>query len=415
MKLVNSEQRTVNRFKRFAFWSLFTGYWLLAGIGAVQAMGERVPTRSGYFVRVAIIPEARSVLLNVPGEYRLRTADAAQVLHEGRGLHGVEVTARPRGLQIGGLTVPGNGLHVEAERDGIITVNGQRVRGKVNILRLDDARLRVINRVDLEDYVAAVLVSEIPADWPLEALKAQAIASRTYAVHQAAERARLDFDLAADVSSQVYGGRSAERRRTNQAVDLTRGLILTHQGQIFPAFFHACCGGHTEAARELWQIELPPLAGRSCPFDGDTPHVTWTRAIPLSAVAAQLRTAGVDVGTLQHVVASGWTTSGRVRNIHVAGTRGATTVPAKTFRAALGSDLIKSTLMTLAVRDGTLHVKGRGWGHGVGLCQWGALGMARSGYSSTDILHYYYPGARIQPLPPVAPASVPILTSTEQP
>ena len=371
-----------------------------------EAMGDRTPTRSGYFVRVAIIPEASSVLLNVPGDYRLRTTGSAQVLHEGRGLHSVEVTALPQGLQVGGLAVPGDGVHVEAEHDGVIAVNGRRVRGKIEILRLDDARLRVVNRIDLEDYVAAVLVREVPHDWPVEALQAQAIASRTYAVYQTAQRAQQDFDLTSDVNSQVYGGRSAERNRTNRAVDMTRGLVLTYQGQIFPAFFHACCGGRTESARELWQIDLPPLQGRACPFDFDSPHYAWTRTIPLSTVEFRLRAAGLTVGTLQRVAGAAWTAGGRLRMVQLVGTRGSTTLAAKAFRAALGLDVMKSTFVTLRVHEGQLIIQGRGWGHGVGLCQWGARGMANAGYSSTEILQYYYPGARVSGLPPVEPARV---------
>lgn len=379
---------------------------LCSSLGIAWAMGERVSMHSGYMVRVAIVPEAHSILLNVPGAYRLRTQDASRVLHTGRGLHSVEVTANSGGLQVGDLAVPSNGLRIDAERDGVIAINGRRMRGQIEIVRLDDARVRVINRVDLEDYVAAVLVSEVPHDWPLQALMAQAVASRTYAVHQHATRTHTDYDLTGDVSSQVYGGRNVERRRTDHAVLMTRGLVLTYQGHVFPAFFHAACGGRTEAARELWQIDIPPLAGRACPFDRDSPHYRWTRSIPLLTVEGELRAAGVDVGTLQALHSASWTASGRLKSVRVIGARGSATMSAKSLRAALGAETMKSTLVTLAVHDGALLMRGHGWGHGVGLCQWGALGMATIGYAFTDIVQYYYPGAQISRLPPVASGTI---------
>ncbi len=417
MKHANRHQRTVTRRTTPYLGSRFAGYGILASaslllvcfvsVRLADAMGGRVPTHSGYFVRVAIVPETASLLLHVPGSYRLRGTSSSPVLHEGRGLYSVEVVPTSDGLRVGHFVIPGTGLHVETARDGIITVNGQRVRGQLNILRLDDTRLRVINRVDLEDYLASVLVREVPARWPMEVLKAQAIAARTYAVFQAAQRTSYDFDVTGDVSSQVYGGRSAERRRTNQAVDATRGQILAYQGQIFPAFFHAACGGHTEAARALWAIDLPPLAGRPCPFDQHSPYATWTGRVSLDHLAQQLRTEGVHVGRLERVEATAWTSSGRLQRVRLVGSQDSHTMSAKDFRMLVGVNVMKSTLVSLAVQEGELILSGRGWGHGVGLCQWGAFGMAQAGYAAADIVQYYYPGAEIRSLPPVESLAAP--------
>jgi len=380
------------------------GRWLvLLGIGLCLAssdgLGQSQAVPAAPLIRVAIaqaIPEAQ---LTVRGRYRIVTLHTAETLQQGPSLKKAAVLPLVSGLRLGGVSLPVFGVRVEPERDASILVNGRRFRGAVEIIRRQDLTLLIVNHVELDQYLYGVLYHEVSPKWPLQVLKAQAIAARTYAIYQHLHNAGREFDVTADTASQVYGGRTSEKRKTNRAVNETRGLVLTYRGELFPAYYHATCAGRTEAAKELWQTDLPPLAGGvQCPYCTASPHYTWRANLDSDKLGRLLAAAGSHVGDVVAIEPVAYTPSGRLKQVRVRGSVSAVTLTGKRLRELIGANVLRSLTFTAELRHGTMRFAGRGWGHGVGLCQWGAFGLARQGATAAQILAYYYPGAAVTPL-----------------
>jgi stage II sporulation protein D len=286
---------------------------------------------------------------------------------------------------------------VEPNQDRDLYLDDRRFRGIVTVYKQPNGLMYAVNRLDIEGYLYGVLHHEVAPWWPMEALKAQAVAARTYATYQVSVSKSGPYDLKSSTSSQVYGGSTAERYRTKKAVDRTAGQILIYQGAVFPAFFHATCAGTTAGAQELWKIDLPPISGGSkCSYCRISPHFYWQAKVPLSAIEAKLKENNRSIGQILKIEVVSQTPSGRVGSLKITGTLQEAVIAAKDFRIWVGGDLMKSTDFTVEIKEDVAEFRGKGWGHGVGLCQWGSLGQALIGKSYKDILQFYYPGAEIK-------------------
>lgn len=292
-----------------------------------------------------------------------------------------------RRLLLDGEPVAGDSVRLRAEG---IRVGHLEVRGDV-VVRLRGERLLLINVIPLEDYLAAVLGAEMPITFPEEALKAQAVAARTYALKKKLEAYSADYHLGSSVLHQVYGGLQHEDARTHAAVEATRGEVLTFDLEPIEAYFHASCGGRTESGLSALGRDLPYLQPVECPC-GSLPTSRWTVTLPLSEVGAA---AGDKAASAFEVVARSRT--GRARTIRVGPNR---TVDAVALRQRLGYTRLKSLSFEAAQDAGSneVHLTGRGYGHGAGLCQWGAKVLSDRGWSYRQILEHYYPGAELQQL-----------------
>ncbi len=298
-------------------------------------------------------------------------------------------------LVINAGSVVGRPLRVRAS-DGFIEVNGKKYRGWVELRKKRNARLQIINDLDIEDYLPGVVSSEIPSGWEYEAVKAQAVAARTYALYQKKTAGRRPYHIHATVNDQVYEGRNAERPESIRAVRDTRGMVIVYEGELIPAFYHASCGGHTEDAFELWGIDAPYLRGVDCECQNISRYGLWEKRIGKVQVMKALQKLGRRTDDISGMSIQGITPAGRVKSISVETSRGKITVPAESLRAALGNTVLPSVFFELEFEAGEAVFSGRGSGHGVGLCQWGAEEMAGRGYDFKSILSYYYPGTRIQ-------------------
>jgi stage II sporulation protein D len=344
-------------------------------------------------VRVAILKDAVMVRLTIKGFYRIEDAATQVLLYCGKDLTGA-VTAFKGSVSLGGRKYTAPKLFIAADAPDGCEVNGRRYHGQIGIVR-STAAMTVINYVGLEDYVKGIAVREISHYWPVEALRAHAIVFRTYALYAMKQNASRDFDVTGDVYSQVYGGPAAERYRINDAVDDTAGDVLTYKGELFPAYFHSTCGGHTEAAKALWNIDLAPLSGVVCIYCKDSPYYFWRASIPVAQATKALTKSGIKVTDLSDIEILDLDASGRATDLVLRSSRGqGVEISAKDFRNILGPGVVKSTAFGVSLRSGKIELSGRGWGHGVGLCQWGAYFMAKAGYSATEILDFYYPKAQ---------------------
>lgn len=371
---------------RFLFVLTF-GFMLFAAAEGFSKETDRI--------RVAVLRDRPDVILAVRGSYEIQDARTKEVLDHGRNLSFSRVAASVDGLKIKNTVFKTGAVTVIAKRTAGITVNNRSYRGDISVYKDLNGRLLVVNAVDLESYVKGVLYHEISNKWPIDAIKAQAIATRTYAIYTKETMRAKDYDVTADTSSQVYGGYLSEKHKTNRAVNFTAGEILEYKDRVFPAYFHATCGGNTEDVVELWKIDTVPLRGGSaCSFCSDSPHYYWRMVLDLKNIRKKLGRRYVLEEPLQNIGVCERTTTGRVRSLELKDASGKSQViSSKDFRSLLGADVVRSTNFSIALEQDHVVLSGKGWGHGVGLCQWGALGMSKKGYTYRQILEFYYPGA----------------------
>ena len=306
------------------------------------------------------------------------------------------VSAAHGRLQVNGQALRGNLLIAPVLPDVDLMLNGHPYRGVLIVRPLDHGFLNVIEQIDLEEYLYGVVPREVEPEWPPEALKAQAVISRTFVLANLGQHAARGYDVSNDVFAQVYGGKGVEHVRTNQAVDATRGEILVDEsGKPIQAFFHASCGGRTEAPQYVWH-DIPHaysyLVSIRDPYCRDDPFGSWRRSLSASILQRKLRRAGYPVGAITKIRITDRSPSGRATVFSIASGKKAVAIRANAFRLLAGPETLRSTLITRIERRGDTFVfEGHGWGHGVGLCQVGARGRALAGYSYAQILSAYYP------------------------
>ena len=351
-------------------------------------------------IRVAVVRSDPEVSLQIYGRFSILALHTRDLLHQGRRLPAVAVRAVQQGIALGEDLLPVVGVRIEPESEATISLNGKRLRGAIEIVRQQDLTLLVVNHISLEDYLRGVISREAPDYWPPEALKAIAIAARTYAAYQRLDKAAVDFDVTGDVMSQDYGGKSGEKAATTRAVKSTTGVILTYQGRLFPTFYHSTCGGRTEHARVMGDFDLEPLQGGvACTFCSASPFYHWQRRVTKADIAWALRKSPFgSIGPVSQCVVTKRTDAGRVAEVAVVGARRTLRLTGYDIRALLGFDRIRSPLFSITETGDAFVIDGHGWGHGVGLCQWGAAELARRGFSAREILAYYYPKAELASL-----------------
>lgn len=281
-----------------------------------------------------------------------------------------------------------------------IAINGKKFRGELEILinPKNPTALHVVNEVMLEDYLKSVVPSESPASWPLESLKAQAVAARTYAVGNWKRRDDLGFDLMSTVADQMYTGIEAERDSSNQAVKETIGEIMISNGKPINALFFSCSGGYTDSAKEVWNTDEYPYIQPVKDFDQNAPKHKWEKTFTNQDIQKGLVQLGHDIGEIKEIKGIEFTPQNRVKKVELTGSKGKVVVDSNKFRFAIG---LASTLWTVKPEDAGKTIKksasgfvfnGGGWGHGLGMSQWGANQMSKDGKEYKEILKHYYTG-----------------------
>jgi stage II sporulation protein D len=281
------------------------------------------------------------------------------------------------------------------EREGPWQVGARRYRGRLE-LRVELGRILVLNHIELEDYVVATVGGEMPASWPDQALRAQAVATRTYALYQRERRRSEAWDVQASELSQVYRGIESESTATRRAVEATRGEILTHAGRPILAVFHSTAGGRTASAAEVWGRSLPYLGSIDVEHEEDAPFTYWRTIPPPEALNGAIAALGRDLGPVQRLEVEKRTESGRVERIVARGRAGQAVLERDQVRALAESLGLRSRLFDIRRTPQGFAFVGSGYGHGVGMSQWGARELARRGASYQRILARFYPGARLE-------------------
>ena len=389
--------------------------------GAVDPLG---PT-----VRLALAPAAAAPVVGASGTWRVLDADGRGdvVLRAGAGerwtveqrggrLRVVRADGAASGWRAGPLVVRA------ADPGALVTHDGRRYRGELALLAAGATGVLVLNRLPLEEYLRGVVPLEIGNRPPAEraAAEAQAVAARSYARARLRGTAARPFDLGVGTGDQVYGGVAAERPTTDAAVRGTAGLVLTDGGRAVSAPYHSTCGGSTAESTEVWRARSEPHLQRVSdrrPAGGAwcdaAPRYRWTATFAADELR---RTLDRHLGAYATVPPGGvgevlelrvWETtpSGRVGELMVRTARGTFHVRGNDIRSVLrppGGGTLNSTYFTVrnaqAARGDRAPIatlEGQGYGHGVGMCQWGAIGRARAGHDFRTILRSYYPGTTV--------------------
>ena len=267
----------------------------------------------------------------------------------------------------------------------------KQVRGEL-LVAFQKGKFYVINSVDIEDYLLSVVPSESYASWPQEALKAQAVAARTYAYYQVLHRKQMQYDVVDDEGDQVYGGIGREHARTTQAVLATEGRILWYAQKPILAMYSANSGGYTADAGSIFGLTKPYLIAQPDPSSLGGQMAYWTRSYSMAEIEAALARIGIPMQGIKNIEPARRGPSGRIIRIRIECQSSTKTINTRTsMRRALK---LPEILFEIKKKAGGFVFKGRGFGHGVGYSQWGAAIMGDK-KKYPGILQFYYPGAEI--------------------
>ncbi len=286
--------------------------------------------------------------------------------------------------------VPGSDEKIDrmGKLRGDLLINGTHYLGNIEVWK-GNSGLYLINELPLEEYVKYVVGAEVGRNWDMEALKAQAVISRTYALYQKKFRGKENYDLTSSVLHQVYKGNTVDKR-VSYAVLNTAGEVLVYDGKVIEALYHSTCGGRTEDAEEVFGKSYPYLSPvtSSCEL---SPYWIWERNIPAGEIEDALNVDGI-----KEIFVTAYTSTKRVKTLDILYGQSRMSVKATDLRRLLGWKRLPSTNFTVSRDNGNFIFEGKGYGHGVGLCQWSALEMAKKGMNYREILSFFYPGTTLQ-------------------
>ena len=377
MSLYNSSNSIIALIK--PFWAIYKRNWYfsiilwLVLVFPAQALELRVAIKKNV-TQLKIGSSTSAVVRNGTGEKIGELTPMAAL------------DAQPQGNGINLETVGSGEIIVEPSKNGYVWIGDRWYRGRTRLIRQGNG-ITAINYVDLEQYLYSVVGAEAVASWPIEALKAQAVAARSYALYKRSTAQNSLYDVDTTIGTQVYKGLDSEFTTTHEAVNGTHGQIMTYGGKVILAAFHASSGGHTENVEDVWVSPLPYLRG-VVDYDQQAPVFQWTKVFSPSEIGIRLGA----LGRIKNMVPEKTTPHGRVVTMKVIGDRGTTTVTGKKLRKVLD---LRSTLFRVRANGSDIQIEGRGFGHGLGLSQWGAYSLAKQGVQYQQILGHYYQRATL--------------------
>ncbi|MEH2300308.1 MAG: SpoIID/LytB domain-containing protein [Nostoc sp.] len=281
---------------------------------------------------------------------------------------------------------------IEPTGKGFVYIGDRWYRGRTLVVPTEKG-LTAVNWVDDQEYLYSVLGGEMDASWPQEALKAQAIAARTYALYEREkQRNNPIYDLGNTPDRwQIYKGVISEAPATYAAVDSTFGQVLTYKNRIILSVFHACSGGHTENVEDVWGSNEPYLRAVQ-DYDQNIRECNWVKTFSPTEISAKFP----EVGNVKDMIPETYSPFRSVKVLKIIGNRGTKVLQGEEVRTALK---LKSTRFSVTKgADGSFVLQGLGFGHGLGMSQWGAYNLARQGVNHLQILGHYYQGVALTPI-----------------
>jgi len=295
-------------------------------------------------------------------------------------------------VRFGGTRLLGGSVDVAGVPE--LRVGVRKVGGRVRVTARN-GQLLVVAVIPMETYVAAVVSRESPPLFHREALAAQAIATRTYAVDAMRKPRDPAYDVVGSVEDQVYEGTDNVGEVFRAAAAETRGMVLMYRGEPARTVFHSTCGGRTETAADAWGKDVPYLRSIICEDCSESPAYRWKYRMSAAEGRRVARAMGIPAAGDLSISIAGLTSTGRAARVRILSGGVSREAQAAEFRRIAGYSKVRSLWMTIApAADGWL-ITGRGYGHGVGMCQFGANRMAKSGKGFREILARYYPGTAL--------------------
>jgi SpoIID/LytB domain len=341
--------------------------------------GDGLASGFSPFLRIGIKTDIESFMLE--GDARILDKND-KVLSAVQGLF--KIAAVSGGIAVGGKVFKVDAMKFTSELIPL-KVEGRMFRGDIEV-HLKNSKLIVVNKLDIEDYVKGVINKEAIPSWPIEAKKTQAVLARTFAVYQKMFNPRSTyFDLAPTVLDQVYDGLGKEDVTSVEAVNATKGEVITIGSDPAKIYFHSTCGGTISSSAEVWKKDEPHLQELKCPYCANSSLYRWTRKLKVSDIAKKLKVKSVK---------SIKTVRGRTRvdSVVIDGKK----MPVNKFRELVGFSVIWSNDFTVTKKGADFIFSGKGAGHGVGVCQWGMAGMANQGKNHYEILKFYLKGIEVR-------------------
>ena len=376
-----------------------------------QLPTEPLPSRDSSsskssLIRVNITPDGtENVRLEVRGPYSIRQLVKSREVASGSILPAAKVQATPTGMKIGDKTFTATSLEIIPRESPAIRVNDHLYRGTLRLYRRKDGQISAVNVLPLEEYLASVVDSEMPASFPEAAREAQAIVSRSYALYQMTRAAPAAvYDLYSSQRSQRYlgfeytdAGRrlAGESESSRRVVAATRGIVCTYQGRLFCTYYSAVCGGRTTTGTEIFSEASPVLKSVACEWCRDSEHYRWNAQLDRQDFLGALQASG-SISSLSELHQTAGPGGGVISRFRISGGGKSVAVSGVELRERLPSGLLRSPHFTLSPIQQQIRAEGRGHGHGVGFCQWGARGQGLAGKSAREIVRHYYPGADLE-------------------
>ncbi len=343
------------------------------------------------FIRVLIRKQKKEIKLESKKTIQISNSNSGKMIYSGWG----PVTLEKRGQHIflNDQKIYPVSLHISSDVTAM-KIDNQYYRGFFAV-SIEPEGFFAVNHAPLESYLCSVVPKEMPNSWAMHALMAQAVAARTYSLYMKEKNRHRPYDLEATTSSQVYGGYSAENKRSTNAVNATSGQVMTYDGRLILAYFHSNSGGYTEDPVNVWDTNIPYLRGVPDRFSKNTPRNNWEYFLSYKEAKKRLNQYGLNIDRINQLKTSGRSKSGRNLAIQIISNNGIAQLNSNHFRESVGETKLKSTFFKIIPHTNGILFKGKGYGHGVGMSQWGANHMALSGANYKDILKHYYQGIDI--------------------
>ena len=358
-------------------------------IGILLWFALVAPAQASVILRVAIERGVNQVKVGASTTATVKDS-AGRSLGQLPGMSAYAAQAVPGGVALDKWQ---SGLFwIEPTGKGFVYIGDRWFRGRTLVIPTEKG-LTAVNWVDLEEYLYSVIGGEMNSSWPQEALKAQAIAARTYALYEREkQRNNPIFDLGDSPDRwQIYKGVSSESRNTYAAVDHTVGKVLTYNNKIILSVFHACSGGHTENVEDVWGNTLPYLRAVQ-DFDQNVKECNWVKTFSPGEISSRIS----GIGNIKDMIAESFSPFRSVKTLKIVGAQGTKVLQGEEVRTALK---LKSTRFSVSKdANGNFILQGLGFGHGLGMSQWGAYNLAQRGVNYLQILGHYYKGVALTPI-----------------
>lgn len=347
-------------------------------------------------VRVLLLENAEKAKIEINSSYVIRRLDNNKVLTQGTNLPDSTVSVNSGRFQIKPISahssIEADGkIEITLQDGGFIRLDNLRYQGRLMMIPQKARRFSVLEEINVEDYLPGVIESEMPAKWREDAIIAQVVAARTYAVYQKKNNPDAQYHI--NKLDLAYNGSYKNLPRITEIVNKSRGIIMVYDWGIFPGYFHSTCGGHTEDVNLVFGLKsLRPLTGTRCGYCNKSKHYRWKEVIKKGEIEERLRNSGINVREVNDITAEGIGPGGHCSTIKIKHSKGVKRIDANEFRLMIGPNYLRSTAFKIKDSGNSFIFEGKGWGHGVGLCQYGTQGMAESGFKWFEILKHYYPG-----------------------